>query len=62
MEFFSVMEVAQHFGIGCLGIFCVSNYCNANAHRDFLDNHTRVKERLESLAAILASRNESKHT
>lgn len=62
MEFFSVMEVAQYFGIGCLGIFCVSNYCNANAHRDFLDNHTRVKERLESLAPILATRNESKHT
>ena len=52
MEFFAVMEVARYFGIRCLGIICVSNHCNANAHRDFLRNAKAVRERIESLAPI----------
>lgn len=48
MEFYSVLKIAQIFGIECYGIFCVSNYCNKNAHSDFLKNHQEAKNRLES--------------
>ncbi|PAF44797.1 purine-nucleoside phosphorylase [Helicobacter sp. 11S02596-1] len=48
MEFFSVLQVAQHFGIPCCGIFCVTNHCNENAHRDFLSHHDQAKEILET--------------
>lgn len=43
MEFFSVMRVAQIFGIPAGGVFCVTNYCDANAHRDFIANHGFAK-------------------
>lgn len=43
MEFFSVMRVAQIFGIPAGGVFCITNYCDANAHRDFLANHGFAK-------------------
>ncbi|PAF52435.1 purine-nucleoside phosphorylase [Helicobacter sp. 13S00477-4] len=48
MEFFSVMKTAQSFNIECYGIFCITNYCNPNAHQDFLTNHQKAKEKLES--------------
>jgi nucleoside phosphorylase len=43
MEFFSVLRIAQEFGIPAGGVFCVTNYCNANAHEDFLANHEQAK-------------------
>ena len=43
MEFFSVMRVAQVFGIPAGGVFCITNYCDANAHRDFIANHGFAK-------------------
>lgn len=43
MEFFSVMRVAQVFGIPAGGVFCVTNYCDAFAHRDFIANHGFAK-------------------
>lgn len=43
MEFFSVMRVAQIFGIPAGGVFCITNYCDANAHRDFIANHGFAK-------------------
>lgn len=43
MEFFSVMRVAQVFGIPAGGVFCVTNFCDANAHRDFIANHGFAK-------------------
>jgi nucleoside phosphorylase len=43
MEFFSVLRVAQEFGIPAGGVFCVTNFCNGDAHRDFLANHARAK-------------------
>ncbi len=49
MEFFSVMKVAQEFGISAMGVFCVSNYCNDLAHQDFIKNHNELKRRLECL-------------
>lgn len=46
MEFFSVLRIAQEFDIPAGGIFCVTNYCDENAHEDFLKNHDEAKERL----------------
>ncbi|MGB5965751.1 MAG: purine-nucleoside phosphorylase [Sulfurimonadaceae bacterium] len=43
MEFFSVLRIAQEFDIPAGGVFCVTNYCNENAHEDFLKNHEQAK-------------------
>ncbi len=43
MEFFSIMRVAQVFGIPAGGVFCITNYCDMNAHRDFIANHGFAK-------------------
>lgn len=43
MEFFSILRVAQAFGIPAGGVFCVTNYCDENAHRDFVANHGFAK-------------------
>ncbi len=48
MEFFSVLRVAREFDIPAGGIFCVTNYCDANAHADFAKNHAAAKEKLEA--------------
>lgn len=44
MEFFSVLSVANQFNIPCSGFFVVTNYCDENAHRDFVKNHAEAKE------------------
>ncbi len=44
MEFFSVLSVAKNFNLPCSGLFVVTNYCNENAHRDFIQNHAKAKE------------------
>ncbi len=46
MEFYSVLRIAQEFDIPAGGIFCVTNYTDANAHEDFLKNHNNAKELL----------------
>lgn len=46
MEFFAVLRVAQEFGIPAGGVFCVTNYCDKNAHTDFLTNHEKAKSLL----------------
>ncbi len=43
MEFFSVLKVAQEFNIPAGGIFCITNYTNKDAHKDFLANHEKAK-------------------
>ena len=48
MEFFSVLRVAKEFEIPAGGIFIVTNYCDENAHKDFLKNHKEAMERLEN--------------
>lgn len=48
MEFYAVMKVAQSFGVPAMGIFCVTNYCDKNAHKDFLSNHNVAKQKLEN--------------
>lgn len=46
MEFFSVLSVAKEFDIPAAGIFVVTNYCDHNAHEDFIKNHSKAKELL----------------
>ncbi|MEA3522260.1 MAG: purine-nucleoside phosphorylase [Campylobacterota bacterium] len=46
MEFFSVVRIAQEFDIPVGGVFCITNYCNEDAHSDFLKNHDLAKEKL----------------
>ena len=46
MEFFSVLRIAQEFEIPAGGVFCITNYTDANAHKDFVTNHERAKELL----------------
>jgi len=46
MEFYAVAKVAQRFDIPFRGIFVVTNYCNSNAHRDFLENHKEAMAKL----------------
>ena len=46
MEFFAVLKVAQKFQIPAYGIFCATNFCDSNAHTDFLKNHAAAKENL----------------
>ncbi|GAA8322969.1 hypothetical protein HpNP14_04560 [Helicobacter pylori] len=47
MEFFSVLSVARAFSLKAKGIFCVSNYIGLNAHKEFKENHAKVKQILE---------------
>ncbi|SFV69071.1 Purine nucleoside phosphorylase [hydrothermal vent metagenome] len=47
MEYFSVLAVAKEFNIPAGGVFCITNYTNKEAHRDFLKNHNRAKELLQ---------------
>ena len=47
MEFFAVLKVAQKFEIPAYGVFVATNFCNENAHADFLKNHQRAKNELE---------------
>ncbi|MDO5046644.1 purine-nucleoside phosphorylase [Campylobacter sp.] len=44
MEFFAVLKVAEKFKIPARGIFIATNFCNQNAHEDFLKNHQKAKE------------------
>jgi len=46
MEFFAFLSVAKEFDIPAGGVFCVTNYTNANAHKEFLENHQKAKELL----------------
>jgi len=47
MEFFAVLKIAEEFNIPAGGVFCITNFTNANAHQDFLKNHEKAKELLE---------------
>jgi len=46
MEFYAVLKVAAHFAIPVKGIFIVTNYCNADAHETFMQNHENAKKKL----------------
>lgn len=46
MEYYAVLKVAQSFGISAGGVFIVTNYCDENAHKDFMDNQKEAMRRL----------------
>jgi len=46
MEYYAVLKVAKNFGIPAAGVFIVTNYCDENAHKDFLQNHKEAMDRL----------------
>ena len=46
MEYFAVLKVAEAFGIPVAGTFIITNYCNKNAHKDFVDNHKEAMAKL----------------
>jgi nucleoside phosphorylase len=46
MEFYSVMSVAKEFEIPAVGIFAVTNYCDENAHKEYLKNIKKAKKLL----------------
>ena len=48
MEFFAVLKIAQEFDIPAGGVFCITNYTNKNAHEDFMKNHEKAKELLDT--------------
>jgi nucleoside phosphorylase len=52
MEFFSVLRVAKEFDIPAGGVFCITNYTDKNAHKEFLKNHTKAKELLNEYINI----------
>ena len=46
MEFFAVLSIAKEFDIPAGGVFCITNYTNKDAHKDFIANHEKAKELL----------------
>lgn len=52
MEAFSVLSVAKKFNIQAECILCATNFCDENAHNDFLKNHFKAKEKLEEYLTI----------
>jgi len=46
MEFYSVVKVAKEFNIPVRGIFVITNYCDENAHTEYLKNIKEAKKRL----------------
>ena len=49
MEFYSVLKVAKSFGIKAKGIFVVTNYCDNNAHKEFLANRIKAMQMIEEM-------------
>ena len=49
MEFYSVLKVAKSFGIKAKGIFVVTNYCDNNAHKEFLANRVKAMQMIEEM-------------
>jgi nucleoside phosphorylase len=46
MEFFAVLSIAKEFDIPAGGVFCITNYTDKDAHKDFMSNHEKAKELL----------------
>lgn len=48
MEFFAIMSLAKEFALPCMGVFVVTNFCDCNAHEDFIKNHKKCMQTLSS--------------
>jgi len=46
MEFYAVLKVAKKFHIPAKAILVVTNYCDENAHKDFLKNQKEAMAKL----------------
>lgn len=46
MEYYAVLKVARSFDIPAAGIFIVTNYCDENAHSDFVKHQKEAMLRL----------------
>jgi len=46
MEFYSVMSVAKEFNIPVIGIFVITNYCDKDAHQQYIKNIKQAKNLL----------------
>lgn len=44
MEFYSILAVADKFNIPAKGVFVATNFCNQNANKDFVKNHSLAKD------------------
>lgn len=55
MEFFAILKVADYFKIPALGIFCVTNHCDKDAHKNFIALHKDAHKRLEKIARKIMS-------
>ncbi len=47
MEFFSVLQVAKHYEIPALGIFCTTNHIHKDTQKEFLTHHKKAMQKLE---------------
>lgn len=50
MEFFSVLKVADYFKIPAIGIFCITNHCDKDAHKNFVALHKDAHKKLAMFA------------
>ena len=46
MEYYAVLKVAKSFDIPAAGVFIITNYCDENAHKEFIKNHKEAMIRL----------------
>lgn len=46
MEYYAVLKVAKTFDIPAAGVFIVTNYCDENAHQDFMENQKEAMIKL----------------
>ena len=56
MEFFAILKVADYFKIPAIGIFCITNHCDKDAHKNFIALHKDAHKKLATFARdILAN-------
>ena len=48
MEAFAVLSVAAKFGVEAVCFLCATNFCDSQAHQNFIKNHTQAKKNLEN--------------
>jgi purine-nucleoside phosphorylase len=49
MEFYAVIYLANEFGIKAKGTFVVTNYCDENAHEDYMKHHKKANKLMERI-------------
>ena len=48
MEAFAVLSVAAKFGVEAVCFLCATNFCDSQAHQNFIKNHAQAKKNLEN--------------